>query len=251
MPDGGIADLLHAASGAIGDDPELEDGDYVELAIARHRHRHGPRTCWRAPSSPSSPPRKSARAPALACRWSMASPASRAARRGSTATPGEGTTVRSILPPRRARRRGAGRRRASRRRKARAAARASVLVIDDDPDVREFIAASLDEYGYAVREAADGRDGPRKRSPTSGRTWSSSISSCRGWPAPRSRRGCCATRRASRSCSSPAITRPRRSAPPRPTRQLLAKPFRPDALDAAVRECLDSQKANGGKKPAA
>src|SRR5205085_5058273 len=36
---------------------------------------------------------------------------------------------------------------------------ASVLVIDDDPDVRGFIAATLEEQGYRVREASDGREG--------------------------------------------------------------------------------------------
>ena len=39
------------------------------------------------------------------------------------------------------------------------AAEASVLVIDDDPDVRGFIVASLEEQGYRVREASDGRKG--------------------------------------------------------------------------------------------
>jgi DNA-binding response OmpR family regulator len=34
-----------------------------------------------------------------------------------------------------------------------------VLVIDDDPDVRGFIAAALEEQGYRVREASDGRQG--------------------------------------------------------------------------------------------
>ena len=36
---------------------------------------------------------------------------------------------------------------------------ASVLVIDDDPDVRGFIVETLEEQGYVVREAADGRSG--------------------------------------------------------------------------------------------
>jgi PleD family two-component response regulator len=36
---------------------------------------------------------------------------------------------------------------------------ASVLVIDDDPDVRAFIAATLEEQGYRVRQAADGAQG--------------------------------------------------------------------------------------------
>ena len=36
---------------------------------------------------------------------------------------------------------------------------ASVLVIDDDPVVREFVAATLTDWGYAVREAGDGPSG--------------------------------------------------------------------------------------------
>jgi CheY-like chemotaxis protein len=36
---------------------------------------------------------------------------------------------------------------------------ASVLVIDDDPDVRGFMIASLEDQGYRVREASDGREG--------------------------------------------------------------------------------------------
>ena len=36
---------------------------------------------------------------------------------------------------------------------------ASILVIDDDPDVRGFIVASLVELGHRVREAGDGASG--------------------------------------------------------------------------------------------
>jgi CheY-like chemotaxis protein len=35
----------------------------------------------------------------------------------------------------------------------------SVLVIDDDPDVRGFVVAALEEQGYRVRQASNGRDG--------------------------------------------------------------------------------------------
>jgi CheY-like chemotaxis protein len=35
----------------------------------------------------------------------------------------------------------------------------SVLVIDDDPDVRAFIVATLEEQGYRVHEASGGREG--------------------------------------------------------------------------------------------
>jgi PAS domain S-box-containing protein len=36
---------------------------------------------------------------------------------------------------------------------------ASILIIDDDPDVRQFIAAALEEQGYRIREAPDGDHG--------------------------------------------------------------------------------------------
>lgn len=39
------------------------------------------------------------------------------------------------------------------------AAAERILVIDDDPDVRAFISESLEEQGYSVREAADGKSG--------------------------------------------------------------------------------------------
>jgi PAS domain S-box-containing protein len=41
------------------------------------------------------------------------------------------------------------------------AARASILVIDDDPDVREYVVASLEEQGFDVRGANDGPAGLR------------------------------------------------------------------------------------------
>ena len=36
------------------------------------------------------------------------------------------------------------------------AARLGVLVVDDDPDIRAFMAASLEDSGYEVRTAVDG-----------------------------------------------------------------------------------------------
>ena len=38
---------------------------------------------------------------------------------------------------------------------------ASIIVIDDDPDVREFVAASLEEHGFEVRQAGEGHEGLR------------------------------------------------------------------------------------------
>lgn len=37
-----------------------------------------------------------------------------------------------------------------------------ILVIDDDPDVREVLCASLRHAGYGVEEAASGKEGLRK-----------------------------------------------------------------------------------------
>jgi DNA-binding response OmpR family regulator len=33
---------------------------------------------------------------------------------------------------------------------------AEVLIVDDDPDIRGMLAVTLDDYGFTVREAADG-----------------------------------------------------------------------------------------------
>ena len=96
---------------------------------------------------------------------------------------------------------------------------ASMLVIDDDPDVRGFIVASLEEQGYRVARGERRPQGPQSVRATSGPTWSSSTSSCRACPAPKSPTGSSPTRPASRSCSSPAIARPRRCAGSRPTRR--------------------------------
>jgi len=114
---------------------------------------------------------------------------------------------------------------------------ASILVIDDDPDVRAFIAASLAEAGYAVRQAADGAagiDSFEKKPPDlvvldfvmpglSGAEVANRMLAVRpGQP----------ILFVSGFSETEAI---RRLAPDKP---LLSKPFRADALDAAVRSAL-------------
>ena len=164
-----------------------------------------------ARSSPSSPPRRSARAPASACRWSMAWRASRAARRGSKAAPGEGTAVKLLFRKADSEAaEAAAERRRDRTGRRCAKARATVLVIDDDPDVRGFIAATLEEQGYRVRQASDGRAGPRRARRGRRRIWWCSTSSCRASRAPRSPAESSPISPTSRSCSSPATARPRR-----------------------------------------
>jgi CheY-like chemotaxis protein len=162
---------------------------------------------------------------------------------------GEGTTVRLFFrraegPAEETTAEGAKAARKAARRKA------SVLVIDDDPDVRAFISASLADYGYAVREAADGASGLKafaeKRPDLVIVDFAMPMMP-----------GSEVAARVLREVPGQPIlfvsgyneTDAIRAAAP--DAQLLAKPFRPDALDAAVRQCLDSKMANGGKKPAA
>ena len=67
----------------------------------RHRYRHAARHPASASSSRSSPPRRWARAPALASAWSTASSGSRTAISRSTARSASGTTVQHVFPAQR------------------------------------------------------------------------------------------------------------------------------------------------------
>jgi CheY-like chemotaxis protein len=114
---------------------------------------------------------------------------------------------------------------------------ASVLVIDDDPDVREFIAATLEDQGYNVSQASDGREGLN--------------AAARDKPdlviidfiMPGLSGAEVANRLLARRPDQPILfvsgysetEAVRRVAPSAP---LLAKPFRADALDKAVRGAL-------------
>ncbi len=86
---------------AMGDDV-LPVGDYVTLKVSDTGAGIPPTSCRRS-SNRSSPPRKWARAPASACRPSMASSSSRAAISLPNRTPGGGrpssSTCRSMPPP--------------------------------------------------------------------------------------------------------------------------------------------------------
>ena len=215
MPDGGML-TFSTRPVHVGGDGDLEHGDYIELTISDTGTGMPPEVPS-ARSSRSSRPRRSARAPGSACRWSMAWRASRAAPRGSTARPARAPrsgccSARrprpSPTPPRR--RRAAA--------PEAAAEPLSILVIDDDPDVRDFIAAALEEQGYGVRHAGDGRDGVASSSATprpGHRRLHHARPVGRRSRAKNPRRRC----RTSRSCSSRATARPTRSSAPRPTRR--------------------------------
>jgi len=160
MPEGGTLFIRTATLTVSANDPELDDGDYVELSIADTGTGMPAEVIERA-FDPFFTTKEVGKGTGLGL--SMVYGVARQS--GGTArihsAPGEGTTVKlyfrravegaAVAPdephspaPRNA-----------------APIAASVLVIDDDPDVRGFIAATLADLGYRVRESRDGREGLR------------------------------------------------------------------------------------------
>ncbi|MCL6683538.1 hybrid sensor histidine kinase/response regulator [Sphingomonas alba] len=239
MPDGGVLSFTTAKVDVEGD-PELADGDYIELAVSDTGEGMGEDVIARA-FEPFFTTKEVGKGTGLGL--SMVYGVARQS--GGTARiesrPGEGTTVRLYF--RRAEESAEEVAEAAtvakgRRRKA------SVLVVDDDPDVREFIAASLADFGYAVREAVDGVEGLKafeeKRPDLV----------ILDYAMPGMNGSEVASRMLREVPGQPILfvsgyneTEAIRAAAP--DAQLLAKPFRPDALDAAVRDCLEKGK-NGG-----
>ena len=216
MPDGGI--LSFSSRKVEGPRrPRLMDGDYIELTISDTGTGMPPEVAERA-FEPFFTTKEVGKGTGLGLSmvYGMARQSGGAARIESR--PGEGTAVKLLF--RRATVTPSPKRRPAEdepRRRHRPAP-LSVLVIDDDPDVRGFIVETLEEQGYQVREASDGRAGlaelERARPDLvvldfimpglSGAEVASRIR---------------ARRRASRSCSCPATARPKRSSAPRPTRR--------------------------------
>jgi PAS domain S-box-containing protein len=242
MPDGGVLTFSTTAV-AIAGDADLEDGDYVELSVRDTGGGMDAEVIARA-FEPFFTTKEVGKGTGLGLSmvYGVARQSGGTARIDST--PGEGTTVRLYF------RRAEGEAEAAAAERGKAAIKAarrkaSVLVIDDDPDVRAFIAASLADYGYAVREAADGVAGLK------------AFAQQRpdlvivDFAMPGMAGSEVAARMLRDVAGQPILfvsgyneTDAIRAAAP--DAQLLAKPFRPDALDAAVRECLDQ-----GKNPAA
>ena len=155
MPGGGQLQITTSAV-SVTDDPEMERGDYVELSIADNGHGIPPEVASRA-FEPFFTTKEVGKGTGLGL--SMVYGVARQS--GGTARiesrPGEGTVVRlyfrkaeeAAAPPAApvAGDDGAG---LTTRRTER------VLVVDDDPDVRGFVVASLEDLGYDVAEVADG-----------------------------------------------------------------------------------------------
>jgi CheY-like chemotaxis protein len=156
MPDGGTLSFATRPV-AVTDEPELEDGDYVELTISDTGVGMPPEIAERA-FEPFFTTKEVGKGTGLGLSmvYGMARQSGGAARIESR--PGKGTSVRLLF-------RKADDAVAEAEAAAEPAAPAkparplSVLVIDDDPDVRAFIVAALEEQGSKVRHACDGKEG--------------------------------------------------------------------------------------------
>jgi CheY-like chemotaxis protein len=157
MPDGGVLTFTTRPV-EIEADPELEDGDYVELTISDTGPGMPPEVAERA-FEPFFTTKEVGKGTGLGLSmvYGMARQSGGAARIESM--PGKGTAVKLLF-------------RAAEEAVSEAGAGpdepvghnvplapVSVLVIDDDPDVRGFIVTSLEEQGYRVHEASSGREG--------------------------------------------------------------------------------------------
>ncbi|MFL6855762.1 MAG: PAS domain S-box protein [Sphingomicrobium sp.] len=157
MPDGGTL-TVSSRKLRITSDPELEPGTYVELSIADTGAGMAPEVLARA-FEPFFTTKDVGKGTGLGLSmvYGMALQCGGAVKIESE--PGVGTTVRLYF--RRADRDAevpaSGGMTGDEVRRSRGAA--TVLVIDDDADVRHFIAAGLEEYGHDVIEAADGGEG--------------------------------------------------------------------------------------------
>ena len=160
MPEGGTL-TISSRKRRVTSDPELRPGTYVELSIADTGVGMPPDVLNRA-FEPFFTTKEVGKGTGLGLSmvYGMAHQCGGAVKVESE--PGRGTVVRLYF--RRADRDAevpaSGGQTGDELRRARGAA--TVLVIDDDADVRHFIAAGLEEYGHDVIEAADGSEGIEK-----------------------------------------------------------------------------------------
>lgn len=152
MPDGGHLTIATRPWRSAGD-AELAAGDYIELAVTDTGCGMAPDVAARA-FEPFFTTKDVGQGTGLG----LAQVYSIARQSGGTARlesrPGGGTTVRLYLPRTdlsvdAAQRRGP-------KRRAEAGEPAMILVVDDDPDLRRVLVASLEAFGFGVIEAPDG-----------------------------------------------------------------------------------------------
>ncbi len=156
MPNGGILKFTTQRTKMSGD-PELEDGEYVELTISDTGIGMPEEVASRA-FEPFFTTKEIGKGTGLGLSmvYGMARQSGGTAR--IVSAPGEGTAIKMFF---KAAASGAQSDEATSDEEhlEREQADALVLVIDDDPDVRGFIAEALAEDGFRVRECADGRKG--------------------------------------------------------------------------------------------
>ena len=235
MPDGGVLTFVTNKLEVSGDS-ELEDGTYIELSISDTGSGMAEAVAARA-FEPFFTTKDVGKGTGLGLSmvYGMARQSGGTARLESA--PGEGTTIKLYFRAAEDDAAGHATGSSGETDAAQAAHKpASVLVIDDDPDVRGFIVATLEEQGYRVREAFDGREGLaafNRETPDlvildfimpglSGSEVASRILSHSDVP----------ILFVSGYSETEAVKRVAPQAP------LLAKPFRADALEKAVRAAL-------------
>jgi CheY-like chemotaxis protein len=157
MPEGGILKFSTKPVQVSGE-PDLEDGEYVELCISDTGAGMPPEVLDRA-FEPFFTTKEVGKGTGLGLSmvYGMARQSGGTARIESA--PGNGTAVKLLFRKADgiAAESSAGAEEATA--PPRSPALMSVLVIDDDPDVRTFMAAALEEQGYRVRQASDGHHG--------------------------------------------------------------------------------------------
>uniref|UniRef100_UPI001857AE6A response regulator n=1 Tax=Sphingomonas sp. TaxID=28214 RepID=UPI001857AE6A len=157
MPDGGVL-TFSTRQVKVDQDSELESGDYVELSITDTGPGMSEEVAARA-FEPFFTTKEVGKGTGLGLSmvYGMARQSGGSAR--IVSPPGDGTTVKLLFRVAEQSAAAAEAGDADAERHHSEARDASVLVIDDDPDVRGFIVSSLEEQGYRVAEASDGRKG--------------------------------------------------------------------------------------------
>ncbi len=241
MPEGGML-TIRSRHAKVVDDPDLGDGDYAELAIA-DTGTGMPQDVLARVFEPFFTTKEVGRGTGLGLSmvYGMAKQSGGLARIESEE--GKGTTVRlflkcaneDVLELQERAEDSSGREPES----------FSILVVDDDEDVRRFIACSLEEYGHDVVEASNGASGLAAFA----RRPADLVILDYLMPGMTGAEVAAALRKehpdlpllfVTGYSESEAI---REAAPDAP---VLVKPFRPEALDLAVRDVMRSRKKSAG-----
>ena len=157
MPDGGVLTFSSRPVRVTGE-PDLEAGDYIELTITDTGVGMPPEVVERA-FEPFFTTKEVGKGTGLGLSmvYGMARQSGGAARIESTL--GKGTAVKLLFRKADGNVNEGAAVADEPQPTAPIATPLSILVVDDDPDVRGFIVEALEEQGYIVREAADGREG--------------------------------------------------------------------------------------------